>query len=70
MGCRAQIGGRGVFEWHSALLPWYYRLGGAKVGKAVIIHPKALLSDFDLITIGDGACIDAALVRTNTGPYI
>lgn len=29
------------------------------------IHPKALLSDFDLITIGDGACIDAALVRTS-----
>ncbi|BDA51313.1 probable peroxisomal-coenzyme A synthetase at N-terminal half [Coccomyxa sp. Obi] len=57
------IGGRGVFEWHSALLPWYYRLGGAKIGKGVSIHPKAILSDFDLVTIGDGACIDAALVR-------
>ncbi len=63
--CRAQIGGRGVFEWHPALLSWYYQLGGAKIGKGVSIHPKALLSDFDLITIGDGACIDAALVCTS-----
>ena len=58
-----QIGGRGIFTWHPVLLPWYYRLGGAKIGAGVVIHPKALLSDFDLITIGDGVCIDAALVR-------
>lgn len=57
-----QIGGRGFFEWHSSLLPWYYRLGGAHVGKGVVIHPKARFSDFDLISIGQGAAIDAALV--------
>ena len=60
-----QIGGRGIFTWHSGLLPWYYRLGGAKIGKGVVIHPKAVMTDLDLITIGKGACVDAALVSPN-----
>lgn len=64
-GCSLlQIGGQGIFTWHSGLLPWYYRLGGAKIGKGVVIHPKAVMTDFDLITIGEGACIDEALVSS------
>lgn len=60
-----KIFGRGFFEWHGSLLPWYYKLGGAKIGCGVKLHPSAQLSDFDLITIGDDASIDAALVRHN-----
>ena len=57
-----QLGGRGIFEWHPALLSLYYRLGGAKIGKGVTIHLKAQLTDFDLISIADNVAIDAALV--------
>lgn len=30
---RTQVTGKGVFKWSPALLPWYYRLLGAKIGK-------------------------------------
>jgi hypothetical protein len=55
--------GRGMFMWNSSLLTWYYRLAGAKIGRNVKLHTKAQLSDFDLITIGEGTTIDAAVVR-------
>ena len=57
-----QLGGRGIFEWHIALLNVYYRMGGATIGNGVTIHLEAQLSDFDLITIADNVAIDAAVV--------
>ena len=39
------------------LLPLYFRLMGAKVGKGVYIHTTGLI-EFDLVTIGDHCCIN------------
>jgi non-ribosomal peptide synthetase-like protein len=39
------------------LLPWYYRLLGSRIGKDVYIGTERLAA-FDLISIGDGACVD------------
>ncbi|EIN09770.1 acetyl-CoA synthetase-like protein [Punctularia strigosozonata HHB-11173 SS5] len=55
--------GRGVFAMHPSLELLYFRLLGAKIGRNVKIHNSAKLSEFDLIHIGDDACIDRALIR-------
>jgi non-ribosomal peptide synthetase-like protein len=39
------------------LLPWFYRLLGSRIGKDVYIGTERLAA-FDLISIGDGACVD------------
>jgi non-ribosomal peptide synthetase-like protein len=39
------------------LLPLYFRLLGAKVGKEVYIHTTGLI-EFDLVTVGDHCCIN------------
>jgi non-ribosomal peptide synthetase-like protein len=39
------------------LLPWFYRLLGSRIGKDVFIGTERLAA-FDLISIGDGACVD------------
>ncbi len=43
------------------LLPLYFRLLGAKVGKGVYVHTTGLI-EFDLVTIGDYCCINQASV--------
>jgi hypothetical protein len=62
------IFGRGIFEmdvpfFGQLLLRTYYRLMGASIGKNVKLHRRAHLSMYDLVTIGDNACIDAASLR-------
>lgn len=54
------ICGRGVL---SSNLPLYYQLLGAKIGAGAKISPNAVLGEFDLVSIGPGAAVDAALVR-------
>lgn len=39
------------------LLPLYYRMLGAKVGKGAYIHTTGLI-EFDLVTVGDYCCIN------------
>jgi len=39
------------------LLPLYFRLLGAKVGKGVYVHTTGLI-EFDLVRIGDHCCIN------------
>ena len=60
----------GIFEldipYFGSLLPLYYTLLGAKIGKNVKISKSAVLDEPDLLTIGDGAWIDAANVRPFT----
>ncbi|KAF8998261.1 acetyl-CoA synthetase-like protein [Cyathus striatus] len=55
--------GKGIFSVHPSMEILYYRLLGAKIGKNVLIHNQARLREFDLLHIGDGCRIDAALVR-------
>ena len=50
--------GRGIFKYHSSLLPWYYRLLGARIGSNVSISNNADLGEYDLLYIGDDVCID------------
>jgi len=40
------------------LVPWFFRLLGAKVGRGVCMETFCL-TEYDLITIGDGACLGA-----------
>ena len=40
------------------LVPWFFRLMGAKVGAGVCME-TICLTEYDLITIGDGACLGA-----------
>jgi non-ribosomal peptide synthetase-like protein len=47
------------------LLPLYYRLLGAKVGKGLYVHTTGLI-EFDLVTIGDYCCINQdAVLQTH-----
>ncbi|KAJ7246783.1 acetyl-CoA synthetase-like protein [Mycena haematopus] len=58
-----RISGRGVFSMHPSLEILYYRLLGARVGKGVKISKHARLSEYDLLTFGDGCIVDNALIR-------
>ena len=42
-----------------ALLPYYYRLLGARIAKGVILSPLTNIKEFDLVTIGDECVLDA-----------
>lgn len=56
--------GLGVFSMSYPLTALYYRLMGASVGRRTRIARNADLGEFDLLTIGDNACIDeSAIVR-------
>jgi acyl-CoA synthetase (AMP-forming)/AMP-acid ligase II/acyl carrier protein/acetyltransferase-like isoleucine patch superfamily enzyme len=56
--------GLGVFSMSYSLTALYYRLMGARVGRRTRIAPSADLGEFDLLVIGDDACIDeSAIVR-------
>jgi len=56
--------GLGVFAMSYPLTALYYRLMGASVGRSTRIASTADLGEFDLLAIGDEACIDeSAIVR-------
>eukprot|EP00928_Gymnodinium_smaydae_P035386 TRINITY_DN24910_c0_g1_i1.p1 TRINITY_DN24910_c0_g1~~TRINITY_DN24910_c0_g1_i1.p1 ORF type:complete len:1701 (+),score=163.42 TRINITY_DN24910_c0_g1_i1:695-5104(+) len=56
--------GAGFFDWNSTLKTYYYRLLGAKIGRGAYISAKTMISEFDLVTIGDGAILGSmALIR-------
>ena len=58
-----EAGGIGpLFRYNNYLRCWYYRLLGAKVGRNVKISPGAQISEWDLVTIGDGVVIDASVI--------
>lgn len=60
----AVTAGLGAFSASYPLTALYYRLMGARVGWRTRIAPSADLGEFDLLTIGDDACIDeSAIVR-------
>eukprot|EP00929_Paragymnodinium_shiwhaense_P104661 TRINITY_DN6927_c0_g1_i2.p1 TRINITY_DN6927_c0_g1~~TRINITY_DN6927_c0_g1_i2.p1 ORF type:complete len:1712 (+),score=350.83 TRINITY_DN6927_c0_g1_i2:139-5274(+) len=47
----------------SQFLVWYYRALGAKIGKNVCLYPNGadpMMTEPEMVTIGDGACIDDA----------
>ena len=37
--------------------------GGSQVGAGAVVSPAALVREFDLVTIGPGAVLDACTVR-------
>ncbi|KAF9454453.1 hypothetical protein P691DRAFT_770641 [Macrolepiota fuliginosa MF-IS2] len=55
--------GKGVFAFHPSLTILYYRLLGAKVGKNVVIDPRAKLGEYDLLELRDGCRIDKSHIR-------
>lgn len=55
--------GRGFFGSSEIGLTLYYRLMGAKIGKGVKIATRAVLREFDLITLQDGANLDQCICR-------
>jgi len=66
-------GGRGVLDFleGSAYLVWYFRALGASIGRDVCLYPTGaapMMTEPDLVSIGDGACIDDAslVAHTNT----
>lgn len=54
--------GLGVFSMSYPLIALYYRLMGARVGRSTRIAPSADLGEFDLLAIGDEACIDESAI--------
>ncbi len=60
--CRKLIG-HGIWGSTESLLNTYYRLLGAKIGPGARISLAAEIAEFDLITIGEGACIELSTVR-------
>lgn len=54
--------GLGLFTLSYPLTALYYRLMGANVGRRTRIAVTADLGEFDLLTIGDGACIDESAI--------
>lgn len=48
---------------HPSLEKLYYRMLGAHIGSNVRIDKKAMLGEYDLITLKDGCSVDTALVR-------
>eukprot|EP00930_Biecheleria_cincta_P066724 TRINITY_DN5298_c0_g1_i1.p1 TRINITY_DN5298_c0_g1~~TRINITY_DN5298_c0_g1_i1.p1 ORF type:complete len:1420 (+),score=199.34 TRINITY_DN5298_c0_g1_i1:395-4261(+) len=68
---------KGVVHANQSLVPWggswwmvlYYRLLGAKIGTNVCLYPwgsSPMMTEPDLVTIGDGACIEAAHIVAHT----
>jgi len=51
-----------LFRYNNWWRCWYFRLLGAKVGQDVKISPGAQISEWDLISIGDGVVIDASVI--------
>mmetsp|Transcript_39328 Transcript_39328/g.104313 ORF Transcript_39328/g.104313 Transcript_39328/m.104313 type:complete len:298 (+) Transcript_39328:1984-2877(+) len=64
---RSAYAGRGILDYlrGSAYLVWYFRLLGAKIGRDVCLYPKGadpMMTEPDLVRIGDEACIDNASI--------
>lgn len=68
---------KGVVHANQSLTPWggsqwivlYYRMLGAKIGTNVCLYPwgsSPMMTEPDLVTIGDGACIEAAHIVAHT----
>ena len=53
-----KIAGLGIFELSPWLFTWYMRFMGASIGKNSFVNPKAIIGDFDLITIEKNSTID------------
>jgi len=60
-------GGRDILDCFlgSPYLVWYFRALGAHIGTNVCLYPngaKPMMTEPDLVTIGDGACVDSAVL--------
>lgn len=51
--------GKGVFDYSDGLRHRYYALLGAHIGEGARIAASCELTEADLVTIGDGTCLDA-----------
>ncbi|WP_158702121.1 AMP-binding protein [Kitasatospora sp. MMS16-BH015] len=61
------FGGRNLLDFlgGSAYLVWFFRYLGARIGRGVCLYPNGadpMMEEADLTTIGDGACIDQAVL--------
>jgi len=55
--------GKGIYGSSEELLAFYYRLLGATIGEGAKISAQAEIAEYDLVTIGQHACIEYSLVR-------
>lgn len=53
-----KIAGLGIFDLSPWLFTWYMRMMGASIGKSSYVSPKAIIGDFDLITIEKNTTVD------------
>eukprot|EP01126_Amoeba_proteus_P060536 TRINITY_DN8015_c0_g1_i10.p1 TRINITY_DN8015_c0_g1~~TRINITY_DN8015_c0_g1_i10.p1 ORF type:complete len:575 (+),score=106.02 TRINITY_DN8015_c0_g1_i10:140-1726(+) len=57
------ICGRGFFLSNNTLHCWYYRLLGCYVGSNTKLAPNVLISEYDLVWIGDNCVIENSVLR-------
>ncbi|EEP81832.1 predicted protein [Uncinocarpus reesii 1704] len=57
------IGGKGAFNHFNWTRKLYFRLLGARIGKGTVIHKHAILSEYDLLDIGDNVTVDNCICR-------
>jgi len=55
--------GKGIFGSSEELLAFYYRLLGATIGEGARIGTQTDLAEYDLVTIGQHACVEYSTVR-------
>jgi hypothetical protein len=55
--------GKGIFSVHPSLKILYYRMLGARIGKNVVIDPRAILGECDLLNLQDDCWIDTSQIR-------
>ena len=55
--------GKGIFGSSEELLAFYYRLLGASIGEGARISTQTDLAEFDLVVIGEQACVEYSTVR-------
>ena len=54
---------RGIWLSNDAMLNFYYRLLGAKVGAGARINRECEIAEFDLVTVGKDAAVESATLR-------
>jgi hypothetical protein len=55
--------GKDIFSVHPSLEILYYRMLGARIGKNVVIDPRATLGECDLLNLQDDCRVDASQIR-------
>ncbi|CAB9519639.1 7a-methyl-1,5-dioxo-octahydro-1H-inden-4-yl [Seminavis robusta] len=55
--------GKGIYGSSEEMVAFYYRLLGAKIGEGARISAQADIAEFDLVTVGQHACVEYSTIR-------